>query len=186
MSQNYFSSFDQNKIILDVYQIISTVRSCVSRLRSLSTSSPSAYAGKPSSLGPLLQPSSAHRSKTLAHPTVTRLPSREYKCTSHPNPGFLRALHLPPRRRHRCTHPHPPWVSSSSSVPQMFSGLSVPASLCASSLSLTACSLRRGVQVRVGAMEEEAVGRDALRAARALLGVQAAAGHRPPHQAHPP
>jgi len=54
------------------------------------------------------------------------------------------------------------------------------------SLSLMACSLRRGVQVRVGAMEEEAVGRDALRAARALLGVQAAAGHRPPHQAHPP
>ena len=49
-----------------------------------------------------------------------------------------------------------------------------------------ACSLRRGVQVRVGAMEEEAVGRDAVRAARALLGVQAAASHRPPHQAHPP
>jgi hypothetical protein len=35
-------------------------------------------------------------------------------------------------------------------------------------------------------MEEEAVGCDALRAARAVLGVQAAAGYRPPHQAHPP
>jgi len=45
---------------------------------------------------------------------------------------------------------------------------------------------RRCVQVRLGAMEEEAVRRDAVRAARALLGVQAAAGHRPPHKAHPP
>ncbi|KAM3256526.1 hypothetical protein ACQJBY_049145 [Aegilops geniculata] len=35
-------------------------------------------------------------------------------------------------------------------------------------------------------MEEEAVGRDEVRAARALLGVQAAAGHRAHHQAHPP
>jgi hypothetical protein len=31
-------------------------------------------------------------------------------------------------------------------------------------------------------MEEEAVGRDEVRAARAVLGVQAAAGHRPPHR----
>jgi hypothetical protein len=43
-----------------------------------------------------------------------------------------------------------------------------------------------GVQVRVGAMEEEAVGRDEVRAARALLGVPPAAGHRPPHPPHPP
>ncbi|KAM3365991.1 hypothetical protein ACQJBY_015516 [Aegilops geniculata] len=35
-------------------------------------------------------------------------------------------------------------------------------------------------------MEEEAVRRDEVRAARALLGVQAAARHRPHHQAHPP
>jgi hypothetical protein len=35
-------------------------------------------------------------------------------------------------------------------------------------------------------MEEEAVGRDALRAARAVLGVQAAAGDRPPNEAHAP
>lgn len=76
-----------------------------------------AYAGKPSSLGPLLRPSSAHRSKTLAHPTVTKRPSREYNCTFHPNPGFLRALHLPPRRRLRRTQPHPPWVSTPSSPP---------------------------------------------------------------------
>ena len=34
-------------------------------------------------------------------------------------------------------------------------------------------------------MEEEAVGRDEVRAARALLGVQAAAGDRTHHQAHP-
>ena len=35
-------------------------------------------------------------------------------------------------------------------------------------------------------MEEEAVGRDEVRSARALLGVQAAAGDRAHHQAHPP
>jgi hypothetical protein len=34
-------------------------------------------------------------------------------------------------------------------------------------------------------MEEEAVGRDEVRAARALLGVQAAACDRAHHQAHP-
>jgi hypothetical protein len=35
-------------------------------------------------------------------------------------------------------------------------------------------------------MEKEAIRRDAVRSTRALLGVQAAAGHRPPHKAHPP
>ena len=45
--------------------------------------------------------------------------------------------------------------------------------------------LGRGVQVRLGAMEEEAVRRDEVRAARAVLGVQAAAGDRAHHQAHP-
>ena len=44
----------------------------------------------------------------------------------------------------------------------------------------------RGVQVRVGDMEEEAVGSDEVRAEGPLLGVPPTPFHRPRHAPHPP
>jgi hypothetical protein len=127
-------------------------------------------------------PSSTHRSKTLAHPTATKRPSSQYNltCTVNSQPSHTP---LPSRAaaasRNLFRHG---WVPSP--PPLVFWPLCA-GELCALTLSLPPLCCR-GVHLRVGAMEEEAVGCDALRAARAVLGVQAAAGYRPPHQAHPP